>query len=76
MLHGVAEGAVHETLRAEVADRLHADADLDGHVALRRADGLELRLPLPRRFHAAEAHFLEFFGKFLREKIQHLLCFR
>jgi len=71
----VADRAVHEALGAETADRLQAHADLHGHLALRRANRLELLLPLGDGGLAAEADLFEFFRKLLREEIENLLRF-
>jgi hypothetical protein len=66
---------VHQAFGALAADRFQADADLDGLVAMRRADRLELRLPRPHRRVAAKANFSKFLGKLPGKKIEHLLRF-
>ena len=72
----IAHRAVHEALGAQVRDRLDADADLHGHVAVRRADAFEFLLPRIGFLLRAEADLVEPFRKFLREKIEQLLRIR
>ena len=72
-LHGVADGAVDEALGAEAAERLQPDADLDADVAVRRADRLELRLPLAGGRLGAEPDVPERLRKLLLQEIEDLL---
>ena len=62
-----------QPLCSEAADRLQAKADFDADVTMRRADGLELRLPRFRRRLCAETDGFEVFRELLCEKIQDLL---
>jgi hypothetical protein len=61
---------VHEPLRAEVAHRLEAEADLDPDFPRRGADGLELRLPGAGLLDRAEPDLGETLGKFPRENLE------
>src|SRR6185503_19464276 len=72
VLHRVTDRAVDQALGAEPAHRLEADADLDADVAVRRADRLELLLPLARRRLRSEADVLERLGELLLQEIEHL----
>ena len=61
--------AVHQPLGAEVADRLQPDAHLHADLALRRADGFELRLPLAAVASALPKRiFLNSFGNSFAKK--------
>src|SRR5262249_39081811 len=63
VLDGVGDRAVNQALRSEIADWLEADADLDAHFPVRRADLLEPLLPGRRGLDRSEADFLELFGE-------------
>src|SRR4029079_10310558 len=75
-LHGVADRAVDQPLRAQVADGFESYAHLDGGLALRRANPFELRLPLRGGFRAAEPDFLELLREFPGEEVENLLRLR
>src|SRR5262249_1832490 len=75
-LHRVTDRAVNQTLGADAADRLEADADSDLQISLRRADRFELRLPGRERLGVAEADLLELLRKLLGEEVEDLLRFR
>src|SRR5439155_315591 len=63
VLNGVTDGGMHQSFGGEVADGLEADADLNRHIAMRRPDAFELRLPALRRVFAAETDLLELLGE-------------
>src|SRR5690606_13691171 len=75
LLDGVADRAVHEALGAEVADRLQAEPHLDGQLARRRADALQLLDPGARLLFGAEADLVEELRELALEEVEHLRRF-
>ncbi len=75
-LDRVPDRAVDQALGPETADLLEADAHLHRHVAVRRADRLELLLPLLAPLGGPEADLAEFFREFFGEEVEYLLRLR